>query len=448
MAAKVPDIKTPLPGKRARKVVAKDRRYTSSSYIKEYPLVMAKGKGAVVEDVDGNRFLDFMAGIAVNITGYSHPKVVRAVKRQAEKFFHICSTDFYYESFSNLAERLVKMWPGEEERSVFFTNSGAEAIETAIKLVRYHTKRPYIISFLGSFHGRTMGALSLTASKAKQRLHFSPFLPGVHHVPYGYCYRCPYNLTYDSCGIYCAEAIEKVVCKTLISPREIAAIFVEPIQGEGGYILPPPEFHRKLKAFAEKNGIIYVVDEVQSGMGRTGKFLAMENFGVEPDVVVLAKGLASGLPLGAVVSKKKYMTWKAGTHGSTFGGNPLACEASLVTLDLLENGLMANAAKMGGRLMNKLKELRKEFPMIGDVRGLGLMIGVELVRDPETKEPAAKEAHEIAQQAFRKGLLLLPCGDSVIRFCPPLVVNAREVDTAVAIFADVLRKVQKEGRSR
>jgi 4-aminobutyrate aminotransferase len=269
----------------------------------------------------------------------------------------------------------------------------------------------------------------------------------VHHVPYGYCYRCPYNLAYDSCGIYCAEAIEKVVCQNLMSPREIAAIFIEPIQGEGGYILPPPEFHRKLKAFAEKYGIIYVVDEVQSGMGRTGRFLAIENFGVEPDVVVLAKGLASGLPLGAVVSKKKYMTWKAGTHGSTFGGNPLACEASLVTLDLLENGLMANAARMGRRLLHKLKKLKTEFPIIGDVRGLGLMAGVELVRDRETKEPAAKEAHEVAQQAFRKGLLLLPCGESVIRFCPPLVVNAREVDTAVAIFADVLGNLQKEGWS-
>jgi len=444
MALKAPNIKTLLPGKMAKKIIAKDRRYTSSSYIKEYPFVMAKGKGAVVEDVDGNRFLDFMAGIAVNITGYSHPNVVKAVKKQAEKFFHICSTDFYYESFANLAERLTGMMPIQGDKSIFFTNSGAEAVETAIKLVRYRTKRPYIVSFLGSFHGRTMGALSLTASKAKQRSFFSSFLPGVHHIPYGYCYRCPYHLTYDSCGIYCAEAIDKVVCQTLMSPREIAAIFIEPIQGEGGYILPPPEFHQKLKAFAEKNGILYVVDEVQSGMGRTGKFLAIENFGVEPDVVVLAKGLASGLPLGAVVSKKKYMNWKAGTHGSTFGGNPLACEASLATLDLLERGLMANASRMGKRLLNKLHKLKKEFPLIGDVRGLGLMIGVELVKDPETREPAAKEADEIVQLAFRRGLLLLTCGENVIRFCPPLVVNAREIDTAAEIFAQVLRDFRKE----
>jgi 4-aminobutyrate aminotransferase len=444
MVMKAPDIKTPLPGPKARKVIAKDRRYTSSSYIKEYPFVISRGKGTVVEDVDGNRFLDFMAGIAVNITGYSHPRVVRAVKRQAGKFFHICSTDFYYESFAALAERLTRMVPMEGDKNVFFTNSGAEAVETAIKLVRYHTKRPYIISFLGSFHGRTMGALSLTASKARQRSFFSAFLPGVHHVPFGNCYRCSYNLTYNSCGIHCAEVIEKVVCRSLMNPREIAAIFIEPIQGEGGYILPPLEFHQRLKAFAEKYGILYVVDEVQSGMGRTGKFLAIEHFGVEPDVVVLAKGLASGLPLGAVVAKKKYMTWKAGSHGSTFGGNPLACEASLATLDLLEEGLMANAAKMGRRLLAGLDRLMKEFAAIGEVRGMGLMIGVELVRDRETREPAEKEAEEIVQMAFRRGLLLLPCGESVIRFCPPLVVTAREVDTAVEIFAGVLRDFWKE----
>jgi 4-aminobutyrate aminotransferase len=439
MTLKAPDIRTALPGKIARQVIAKDRRYTSSSYIKEYPFVIARGKGAVVEDVDGNRFLDFMAGIAVNATGHSHPRVVRAVKRQAERFFHMCATDFYYESFARLAERLTRMTPMEGEKSVFFTNSGAEAVETAIKLVRYQTKRPYIIAFLGSFHGRTMGALSLTASKAKQRSYFSSFLPGVHHIPYGYCYRCPYNLTYPTCGVHCAEALETVVCRNLMNPREIGAIFVEPVQGEGGYIVPPREFHAKLKAFAERNGILYVVDEVQAGMGRTGKFLSIEHFGVEPDVVVLAKGLASGLPLGAVVAKKKYMTWKAGTHGSTFGGNPLACEASLETLALLEEGLTANAARMGKRLIGRLRRLAKEFPLIGDIRGLGLMIGVELVRDRETREPAVKETDDVVQAAFKRGLLILSCGESTVRFCPPLVVNAREVDTAAEIFAAVLR---------
>jgi 4-aminobutyrate aminotransferase len=441
----LPEIKTSLPGKRAKKIIAKDQRYTSSSYIKEYPLVIERGMGAFVEDVDGNRFLDFMAGIAVNITGYSHPKVVRAVKKQAEKFFHICSTDFYYASFANLAEKLVKMIPIEGEKSVFFTNSGAEAVETAIKLVRYHTKRPYLISFLGAFHGRTMGALSLTASKAKQRSFFSSFLPGVYHLPYGYCYRCPYNLKYGSCGIHCAEALEKVICQSLMSPKEIGAIFVEPIQGEGGYIVPPVEFHHKLSSFARKNGILYVVDEIQSGMGRTGKFLAIEHFGIEPDVVILAKGLASGLPLGAVVSKKKYMSWEAGSHGSTFGGNPLACEAAIVTLDLLEKGLTAHAARMGQRILGKLHKLKKEFPFIGDVRGIGLMVGVEIVKNRETREPAPKETDEIVQRAFRKGLLLLPCGECTIRFCPPLIVTAGEVDTAMNIFAEVLRDFQKKG---
>ena len=438
------EIKTELPGKKAKKIISKDTRYSSSSYIKEYPLVIERGEGSVVVDVDGNRFLDFMAGIAVNVTGYSHPKVVKAIKRQSEKFFHICSTDFYYQSFSDLCERLSKIIPMSGEKSVFLNNSGSEAVETAIKLARYHTKRPYIIAFFGAFHGRTMGALSLTASKAKQRAFFSPLMPGVYHVPYAYCYRCSYHLTYDSCGIYCAEAIERILCNSLMSPDEIAAVFVEPIQGEGGYIVPPPQFHKKLREFTDKHNILLVLDEIQSGMGRTGKFLAIENFNVEPDVVLLAKGLASGLPLGAVISKKEFMTWKSGTHGSTFGGNPIACEAALATLDLIEEELMANALKMGARLIKKLKNLQKENSLIGDVRGLGLMVGVELVKDQRTKEPASHEAHEIANQAFRKGLLLLPCGENVIRFSPPLVISSEEVDTAVEIFREVISQYEKK----
>jgi len=283
-----------------------------------------------------------------------------------------------------------------------------------------------------------MGAISLTSSKATQRSFFGPFLPGVYHVPYAYCYRCPYNLEYDSCGIYCAEAIEKILCKSHMSPEEIAAIFVEPIQGEGGYIVPPVEFHQKLRKFSNKHNIILVADEVQSGMGRTGKFLAIENFNVEPDVILLAKGFASGLPLGAVISKKKFMTWKSGTHGSTFGGNPLACEAALATLDLVEKGLMKNALKMGSLLIEKLKRLKEKYSIIGDVRGMGLMIGVELVKDQKTREPAVRASHEIVQDAFKKGLLLLPCGENVIRFSPPLVISAKEIDIALDIFSDVL----------
>lgn len=438
MALTYPNIKTELPGKKAKEIIAKDRRFTSSSYIKEYPLVIKRGKGAMVEDVDGNQFLDFMAGIAVNVTGYSHPKVVEAIKSQSEKFLHICGTDFYYPSFSNLAERLAKKAPMTGEKSIFFTNSGSEAVETAIKLVRYHTRRPYIISFLGAFHGRTMGALSLTSSKAVQRSFFAPFIPGVYHIPYAYCYRCPYKLKYDSCGVYCAEAIEKILCTSLMRPDEIAAIFVEPIQGEGGYIVPPAEFHKKLREFSSKHNILLVADEIQSGMGRTGSFFAMETFKVEPDVALLAKGLASGLPLGAVISKKKFMTWESGSHGSTFGGNPLACEAALVTLDLIENGLMTNAAKMGSLLIGKLKKLKRQYPIIGDVRGKGLMIGVELIKNPKTREPAVRETHEIAEKSFQKGILLLPCGENVIRFSPPLVISSEEIDVGLKIFSRVL----------
>jgi len=444
MAMLLPEIKTKIPGAKAKRIIAKDTRYASSSYIKEYPLVVERGDGAVVEDVDGNRFLDLMAGIAVNITGYSHPRVVGAVKNQSEKFFHICSTDFYYPSFTKLAERLAKIVPISGEKSVFLTNSGAEAVETAIKLAKYYTRRPNFVAFLGAFHGRTLGAISLTASKAKQRSFFGPFMPGVYHIPYGYCYRCPYNLKYDSCHIYCADAIEDIVCGPLMSPEEIAAVFVEPILGEGGYIVPPAEFHQKIRRFTKKYGILLVVDEIQSGMGRTGKFLAIENFSVEPDVVLLAKGLASGLPLGAVISEKKVMAWKSGTHGSTFGGNPIACEAALATLDLIEEELMANALKTGSRLMNKLIKLKKIHPLIGDVRGIGLMIGLELVKNRKTREPDVNAAHEIVQRAFRRGLLMLPCGENAIRFSPPLVIKPSQIDVAVDIFSEVLSQYEKE----
>lgn len=445
MRLQAPKIKTKLPGNLSQKIIQKDRQYTSNSYIKEYPLVIKRGEGAVVEDVDGNFFLDFMGGIAVNVTGYNHPKVVEAVKRQSEKFLHICGTDFYYESFANAAEKLAGIVPIEAEKSVFFTNSGAEAVETAIKLARYHTGRQNLIAFMGAFHGRTMGALSLTSSKIKQRARFGPFLPGVFHVPYGYCYRCPYNLEYGACSIECAEFLEKILVQSLVSPEEIAAIFVESIQGEGGYVVPPKEFHQKLRAFSKKYGILYVVDEVQSGMGRTGKFLAIEHYGVEPDVVLLAKGLASGLPLGAVISRKHLMSWPSGTHGSTFGGNPVALEAALATIDLVEEGLMANAEKVGSYLIKKLKTLQDKYSIIGDVRGYGLMIGVELVKDRKTRTPAVREAERIAQLAFQRGLLLLPCGESVIRFSPPLVVTAEETDTAAEIFEEVLKELSLSG---
>jgi 4-aminobutyrate aminotransferase len=448
MAQLFPKIKTQIPGEKAKKIIAKDSRYASRSYIKEYPLVVERGEGALLEDVDGNIFLDLMAGIAVNITGHSHPRVVNAIKTQSEKFLHVCSTDFYYPSFANLAERLAKMTPLSGESTVFLTNSGAEAVETAIKLVRYHTKRPNIVSFLGAFHGRTMGALSLTSSKALQRSFFGPFMPGVYHIPYGYCYRCPYNFEYGSCEIDCGDALENNLCRFLTNPEEIAAVFVEPILGEGGYVVPPVEFHQKLREFTEKHNILLVVDEIQSGMGRTGTFLAIENFSVEPDVVLLAKGLASGLPLGAVVAKKQYMMWESGTHGSTFGGNPVVCEASLATLDLIEKELMDNASKTGALFLKKLKRLQQTHAIIGDVRGIGLMIGIELVKNRKTKEPDSRAAHEIVEKAFKRGLLMLPCGENVIRISPPLVINPEQVDVAVDIFQDVVSQYGKEKRVR
>ena len=439
-----PHIKVPPPGPKAKAVIAQDEAFTSTSYIKEYPLVVERGEGAMVQDVDGNRFLDFMAGIAVVTTGHSHPRVVEAIKKSAEKFLHICATDFYFPSFAALAQKMTEIAPGKSKKRTFLGNSGTEAVEGAIKLARYHTKRPLFISFFGSFHGRSMGALSLTASKMKQRKHFAPFLPGVHHVPFGYCYRCPYNLTYPSCNLHCVNILEEEYFTKEIAPEDVAAIFVEPIQGEGGYVVPPLDYHKRLKEICEKYGILYVADEVQSGMGRTGKWFASEIFGVEPDIITVAKGIASGMPISAIVAKESVMTWPSGTHGSTFGGNPVSCEAALVTIELIEETMMANAAKVGSYLIDQLKSMMERHRLIGDVRGYGLMIGIEFVRDRKTKEKAAEETEAIVQKAFLKGLLLLGCGENVIRFAPPLMVDKEDADLALNILDEVLTEVEKE----
>jgi 4-aminobutyrate aminotransferase len=325
---------------------------------------------------------------------------------------------------------------------VLFTNSGAEAIEAAIKLARYHTRRQHIIAFYGAFHGRTMGALSLTASKVSQRRRFEPLLPEVTHVGYGNCYRCPYNLTYPSCAIECVTHLEKKLFRTTLPPEEVAAIIVEPIQGEGGYVVPPPEYHRDLKALAEKHGILYVADEVQSGIGRTGKMFAIEHWGVEPDIVCTAKGLASGLPLGAMIARADIMNWEPGAHASTFGGNPVSCVAALETIALVEEGLMNNAAEVGAWLIARLRELAARHPLIGDVRGLGLMIGVDLVTDRRTKDPAPAERDAVLQRCFASGLVLLGCGDSAIRLCPALVVTREEAATALQIIDAALTEVE------
>jgi len=441
---KIPSIVTELPGPEARRILKGDQKFVSQSYTRVYPLVVKKAKGVWVEDVDGNQFLDFNSGIAVCNTGHCHPRVVEAIHIQAEQLIHMSGSDFYYEAQSALAAKLAEITPGPKEKKVFFGNSGAEAIEAALKLARFHTKRPFILAFLGAFHGRTMGALSLTASKAIFEKGFSPLVPGVTHVPYPYCYRCPYHHhKYPGCSVACVEWIREDLFKRSIPPEEVAAIFVEPIQGEGGYVVPPPEFHKKLYDLAKEFGILYVADEVQSGMGRTGKMMAIEHWGVSPDIFALAKGIASGMPLGAMVSQSEVMDWVRGSHASTFGGNPISCQAALATIKLLEEGLIQNAAIQGEYLLNHLRGLQKQFHLIGDVRGKGLMIGIEMVRDKKTKEKAIEERNAVIQGCFEKGLLLLGCGENVIRFSPPLIITQRETDIALTILEEVLKKVEK-----
>ena len=438
---KWPLIHTPLPGPKARKLIDQDRTYVSPSYTRYYPLVVEKAKGLWVHDVDGNIFLDFTAGIAVCATGHCHPRVIKAIKKQSDLLLHMSGTDFYYRPQIVLAKKLAHMAPGKGAKKVYFGNSGAEAVEAAFKLARWHTKRELNLAFYGAFHGRTMGALSLTASKTIQKKHYNPLVPGITHIPYAYCYRCPYNLCYPECELGCVRWVEDTLFRTTIPPEEVAAIFVEPIQGEGGYIVPPPEFHKEMNKIAQKYGILYAADEVQSGMGRTGKMFAMEHFGVDPDIIALAKGIASGMPLGALTARAEIMDWEAGSHASTFGGNPVSCMAALTTIELLEEGLMENAAVQGKRLMDGFVKLQQSHECMGDVRGKGLMAAVEFVKDRETKEPARTWRNDIIKRAFQKGLLLLGCGENSIRFCPPLTVNREEIDKFLSIFDDVVREI-------
>jgi 4-aminobutyrate aminotransferase len=397
----------------------------------------------MVEDVDGNHFLDCAAGIAVCATGHCHPRVVQAIQDQAAQLIHICASDFYDPVYIALAERLSALAPGLSPKRTFLSNSGAEAVEAAFKLARYHTGRPNVVTFFGAFHGRTMGAISLTASKSLYRDGFGPLVPGVTHVPYAYCYRCHYNLTFPECDLACVDAIEEIWFSRSIPPEQVAAIFVEPVQGEGGYIVPPPGWLQKLRALCDKYDILLVADEVQSGMGRTGKMFAVEHWDVAPDIVCLAKALGSGMPVSAMIAREGVMDWPPGAHGSTFGGNPVCCAAAQATLDVIEaEGLMENATRLGQKLQSELEDLTAESRLIGDVRGLGLMIGVELVKDKGTKARAKEATHQIVQGCFRRGLLLLPCGPNSIRFAPPLTITAAEVDTALAIFADVLNEVE------
>src|SRR6059058_4412885 len=404
-----PIIKTALPGPNAKRVLEGDDRYISPSYTRSYPLVAKEGRGVVVTDVDGNEFLDFSSGIAVTSTGHCHPDVVAAIQKQAGELIHMSGTDFYYESLVTLAERLSKIAPMPGPHRIYYGNSGAEAVECALKLARYHTKRQNVIAFFGAFHGRTMGALSLTASKPQQRRRFAPLMPGVTHVRYPDVYRGCVGGTQDAdnFALGCARFIEEKLFKTTLPPEEVAAIFVEPVQGEGGYVVAPDVFMQELRRICDRHGILLVVDEVQSGAGRTGKWWAVEHTGVHPDIVCMAKGIASGMPLGITLSKAEIMDWVPGSHASTFGGNPVCIAAALATLEVIErDGLLQNATEVGNHMLKRMAEWPKKHKLVGDIRGLGLMIGVELVKNKETKERASEERERVVELAFERGILL------------------------------------------
>jgi 4-aminobutyrate aminotransferase len=434
----IPEIKTALPGPKAAAIIARDSKSVSPSYTRDYPFVMAKGQGAVVEDVDGNVFLDCAAGIAVTGTGHSHPDVVNAIISQVHKYLHMSGTDFYYEPQVELSEKIGALVPIPGPTRAFFGNSGTEANEAAIKMARYHTKRVNIIAFLGSFHGRTLGSLALTSSRAVQRTGFGPMMHGVFHAPYANPYRNPFNASPDACAEASISYIEDQILTQLVSPDEVAAIVVEPIKGEGGYVVPPAAFHQRLRALTSKHGILLIADEVQSGMGRTGKMFASEHFGLEPDIVSIAKGIASGLPLGITVARADVMDWKPGAHASTFGGNPVSCAAALATINVLKSGVVENAAIVGAHLMGRLNALKERYALIGDVRGRGLMIGVEFVRNRVTKERATTERDRIVQEMFKRGVLILGAGRNALRFAPPLVLTTDQADVIVDIFEQAL----------
>lgn len=436
-----PKIKTKLPGPLAKRAIAADDKIISPSYTRSYPLVVKSGHGMRVTDVDGNEFLDFTAGIAVNSTGHCHPEVVSAIQDQAAKLIHMSGTDFYYESMAQLAERLSAVAPMRGPHRFYYGNSGAEAVECALKLARYHTGRQNIVSFLGAFHGRTMGALSLTASKPQQKRRFAPLIPGVHHVPYPYCYRgCDGGAKeQEAYAMRCARYIEDRLFRTILPPEEVAAIIVEPIQGEGGYVVAPDNFLRELRNICDRHGILLIADEVQSGAGRTGKWWAIEHTGVEPDIVCIAKGIASGMPLGICMARAEIMDWVPGSHASTFGGNPIAIAAAMATMNVLEREAIANAASIGFRMMERLQTWTEKYLCVGDVRGRGLMIGVELVKDQRTREMAGELRDRVISNAFERGLLILGCGETSIRLCPPLIVSKEEADIALDLLEESLR---------
>jgi 4-aminobutyrate aminotransferase len=437
----LPHIFTALPGPRATELIERDTQVLSPSYTRCYPLVAARGEGAMIEDVDGNRFLDFNAGIAVASTGHCHPKVVEAIEEQSKRLIHMSGTDFYYENMVQLAEKLAAIAPGGGPHRVYFGNSGTEAIEAAMKLARYHTGRDKFIAFTGAFHGRTLGALSLTGSKVVQRKGFGPLVPGVFHAHFPDPYRRPEGVTADEYALNCVRFIEDELFRTIVPAEEVAGIVAEPIQGEGGYLVPPRVFLEELRRLADRHGILLIFDEVQCGMGRTGKMWAADHFGVVPDIFTTAKGIASGMPLSAMIARAEIMNWPPGAHASTFGGNPVAVAAALATIQLLEDELIANAALIGDHILDRMRDWPKRFPHVGDVRGLGLMIGVELVRDQHGKERAPELRDSIQNAAFERGLLVLGAGRNTIRLCPPLMITRDQADFAIDTLEECIKQV-------
>jgi 4-aminobutyrate aminotransferase len=440
-----PKIVVSPPGPKAREMVKKDEGLVSPSYGRFYPLVIDSGKGCIVKDVDGNEFIDFNSGLVCLNVGHSHPKVVDAIKKQCDRFLHYSNTDFYYDEVIDLAGKLAEITPGDFKKKVYFGNSGAEAVEAAVKLAKWHTRRQLFIGFISAFHGRTIGALSFTASKLAQRRYFFPLMPGVTHVPYPYCYRCPFRLTYPECHYWCVDFIDEYVLQKYVPPEDTAAILYEPIQGEGGYVVPPPEYPKRLKKLADKYGLLLIDDEVQSGMGRTGKWFAIEHWDVEPDIICSAKGLASGMPLGAVIAKSEVMDWVGGSHASTFGGNPLSCAAAIAVIEVIkEEKLLENATKQGVYIMKRLEELKARSEIVGDVRGKGLMVGLEIVEDKKSKKPAPEKVKEIMMRSWKRGVAVITCGASTIRIAPPLVITRELIDSALDIIEDTVKEVGKE----
>ncbi|MGQ0798392.1 MAG: acetyl ornithine aminotransferase family protein [Methanobacteriota archaeon] len=440
---KVPDIKVTPPGPKARAVIERDKQFVATT-TKAAPVVVKRASGSIVEDVDGNVLIDFASGISVLNVGSAHPKVVEAIRRQAGEFTHFAGTDFYYDIQTQLAERLAKNTPGKHRKKVFLSNSGTEANEAAVKIAKYGTKKHMFIAFLRSFHGRTQASLALTASKARQRAGFFPTMPGVVHVPYAYCFRCPYKLTYPSCDFYCANIIEDTYMETVAPPQDVAGIVVEPVQGEGGYVVPPPGWMDRLAKIARDNDILLIDDEVQTGLGRTGKMWAIEHSKAVPDILTSAKSLGGGVPIGATVYPAEMDFKEYGIHSNTYGGNPIAAAASLATLDVIDaEGLVARSAKVGEHMARRLDEMKERYEFIGDRRGLGMMQATEIVTDGKSLKPDPKRRDAIAKDAVEHGLILLACGESVLRYIPPLNIPQEILDAGLDVLEGCFRRAVK-----